>query len=59
MVESLERTMGPRVDMELSFEYIIGSLFPNAWDNIQTALNDAHFQGFLQGREESNNEEHL
>ncbi len=55
MVESLEKTLGPRMDIDLSFEYVVGSLFPNAWKNMQEALNDAHMQGYLQGLEEKDN----
>lgn len=54
MLESLEKTLGPRMDMDLSFEYVVGSLFPGAWDNIQKAISDAHMAGYLQALEDYN-----
>ena len=30
---------------EISFSFLIGSLFPDAWKNIQQALKDEHMKG--------------
>ena len=54
MLESLEKTLGPRMDMELTFEYVVGSLFPNAYSNVQQAITDAHMEGYLQALEDYN-----
>ena len=39
---------------KLSFSLIIGSLFPEAWRNIQQALKDEHMKGYLEAKEEEN-----
>lgn len=36
---------------EILFSFIVGSLFPNAWDNIQACLRDEHTKGYIEGRE--------
>ena len=36
-------------DIEISFEYIIGSFFPDVWKNIQQALTDEHTKGYIEG----------
>jgi hypothetical protein len=36
----------------VSFEFIIASLFPTSWNNIQRALNHQYMQGYLQGKKE-------
>lgn len=35
---------------EISFEFIIASLFPTSWNNIQNALNAQYTKGYIQGR---------
>ena len=37
-------------DVEISFEFIIASLFPTSWKNIQADLNHQYTQGYIQGR---------
>lgn len=39
---------------EISFSFLIGSLFPDAWKNIQQALKDEHMRGYLEAKEEEN-----
>ena len=39
-------------DIEVSFEYIIGSFFPDVWNNIQQALKDEHTKGYIEGLNE-------
>ena len=39
-------------DDEISFSFLIGSLFPDAWKNIQQALKDEHMRGYLEAKEE-------
>lgn len=36
-------------DVNLSFEYLIGSFFPKIVDNINAKMNDTYTQGYLQG----------
>lgn len=38
---------------EVSFEFIIASLFPTSWNNITTALNNQYTQGYIQGRKDA------
>lgn len=39
-------------DVEVSFEYVIGSFFPNIWNKIQDTLKEEHTKGFIEGFEE-------
>lgn len=37
------------VDSPISFEFIIASLFPTSWKNIQSDLNQQYTKGYIQG----------
>ena len=37
-------------DVEISFEFIIASLFPTSWKNIQADLSRQYTKGYIQGR---------
>ena len=37
---------------EIGFSFLICSLFPDAWKNIQQALKDEHMKGYLEAKEE-------
>lgn len=37
------------IDPDISFEYIIGSLFPTIFQNIMNRLADEHTKGFIDG----------
>ena len=37
-------------DVEISFEFIIATLFPTSWKNIQADLNQQYTRGYIQGR---------
>ena len=41
----------------LSFEFICASLFPKIWDNVQATIRDNYMLGYIQGLEDSKNEE--
>lgn len=53
MVESIEHHFvesPERLDeVELTFEYIIGSCFPTVFDNIKEALKEEHTKGYIEG----------
>lgn len=52
LVERLETQphLADRLDeVEISFEFIVGSLFPSVLTNIQNALKDEHTKGFIEG----------
>lgn len=36
-------------DLELSFEYLIGSCFPDAMTNVRDAISQAHTNGYIAG----------
>lgn len=40
------------IDPEISFEFIIASLFPSSWNNIQKALIDQYIQGYNDAEKE-------
>lgn len=35
--------------IEISFEFIIGSLFPDSWNRILETINEAYTKGFIAG----------
>ena len=37
-------------DTEISFEFIIASLFPTSWKNIQEEMKRQYTKGYIQGR---------
>jgi len=38
-------------DVDLSFEFIVASFFPDAYKNMQSLLKDAYTQGYIQASE--------
>lgn len=44
------RDITNKEDTEISFEFIIASLFPTSWTNIQADLNRQYTRGYIQGR---------
>ena len=40
-------------DVELTFEYLIGSFFPKIVENINKKMNEAYTQGYIQGLKEA------
>ena len=42
----------PTNDSELSFEFIVGSLFPNILDNIKKEIMNQYTKGYLTGLNE-------
>ena len=41
---------------EISFEFIIASLFPTSWKSIQADLNRQYTRGYIQGRKDKEDE---
>ena len=41
---------------EITFAFIIGSLFPNSWQKIQADLSYHYTQGYIQGRNDEQEE---
>lgn len=48
---ALEETK-PTDDTDISFEYIVGSCFPNIYDNIKQKIFSQYTQGYLDGLKE-------
>lgn len=36
-------------DVEVTFEYLVGSFFPKIIDNVNKKMNDTYMQGYIQG----------
>lgn len=36
-------------DVEVTFEYLVGSFFPKIIDNINLRMNNTYMQGYMQG----------
>lgn len=43
-------------DTPISLEFVLTALFPSVWENIQQYSNDCYTAGYIQGRNESKNE---
>lgn len=43
-------------DVEVGFEFIIASLFPTSWKNIQNALSTQYKEGYIQGYKDGEND---
>lgn len=44
------RNVTEKEDAEISFEFIIASLFPTSWKNIQSDLSRQYTLGYIQGK---------
>lgn len=49
LIASLEKNGSPEVDMDISFEYIVGSCFPLVYQNVLNKLKDEYTKGYIQG----------
>lgn len=49
LAERVRKATG-EINTEISFEFIIASLFPTSWENIQNDLNRQYTKGYIQGR---------
>ena len=47
IVDKVEQNV--QLDPEITFEFIIASLFPTSWKNIQSALTQQYMEGYRQG----------
>jgi hypothetical protein len=56
IIDLLEKHNENSEDIDVAFEYVIASCFPRAWNNIQKRLSYEHTQGYIQGREDAENE---
>lgn len=49
IISKVKQVVGTE-DAEISFEFIVASLFPTSWKNIQADLNRQYTKGYIQGR---------
>ena len=40
--------------VDISFEYLVGSFFPNIVKNIQSAMSQQYINGYIQGQKDKN-----
>ena len=52
MVNTLESAAGPQNDMDVSFEYIAASLFPNLYNNVREKMTQQYIEGYNKGKSE-------
>lgn len=48
MIETLEKRNHDNIDMDLSFEYVLASLFPTCLDNIKNEMKKQYTLGYMQ-----------
>lgn len=56
MVKALDR-INPTDDTDVSFEYIVGSCFPDVLQNIKQAMRNQYTQGYITGLREGKSDE--
>lgn len=56
MVKALDR-INPTDDTDVSFEYIVGSCFPDVLQNIKKAMHNQYTQGYVTGLREAKKEQ--
>ena len=54
IVSKVEQSV--QLDPEITFEFIIASLFPTSWNNIQDALSSQYIEGYRQGYQDYKDE---
>jgi hypothetical protein len=54
LIQKVKQTTDENV--EVSFEFIIASLFPTSWQNIQNTLSYQYTQGYIQGQKDAEEE---
>ena len=55
LAERVRKVTGEE-NVEVSFEFIIASLFPTSWNNIQSALTHQYTLGYIQGQKDEQEE---
>lgn len=52
-IKKIEKQIAPQKDCDISFEFLIGSFFPNIMDNIKAKFTQNYLEGYKIGKEES------
>jgi hypothetical protein len=55
LTERIRKVTGEE-NVEVSFEFVIASLFPTSWNNIQNALTHQYTLGYIQGQKDEQEE---
>ena len=55
LAEKVRKVTGEE-NVEVSFEFVIASLFPTSWHNIQDALAQQYTLGYIQGQKDKDEE---
>ena len=55
LAERIRKVAGEE-NVEVGFEFIIASLFPTSWNNIQSALTHQYTLGYIQGQKDEQEE---
>lgn len=51
-IKQIEKQIAPRKDCDVSFEYIIGSFFPEVLNNIKDEFTRNYLEGYKAAKEE-------
>ena len=51
-IESLEARCPEEKEMSVSFEYLVGSFFPQVLTNIQNTIKDSYTRGYIDATKE-------
>ena len=51
-IKQIEKQIAPRKDCDVSFEYIIGSFFPEVLNNIKNEFTRNYLEGYKAAKEE-------
>lgn len=54
VIKSVENGMGPNMDPDIPFEYLMQSCFPNILTNIKNAMTQKYIEGYNAAKEENN-----
>lgn len=49
VLDSIRTTNTIEEDPDVTFEYLVGSCFPTIFQNVQSALNEEHTLGYMEG----------
>lgn len=49
VLDSIRATNVIEEDPDVTFEYLVGSCFPTIFQNVQSALNEEHTLGYMEG----------
>lgn len=56
VIKSIENGMGPNMDPDIPFEYLIQACFPKILDNIKVEMTKKYIEGYNAAKEELNND---